>query len=391
MYTLDHGGVPKSANHKKREGKASMKLFLNGGGDGPQAALAYQRFSEIIDHAKPLLYIPLAMEPERYPGCLAWITEEFKELRLAGINMVSSMEELYRTDFANYCALFLGGGNTYRLLAGLKASGCFEKIADYIRHDGVVFGGSAGAILFGADIDSCACDDNNGTDLTDTAGFDVLNGLSLLCHYTNRSAEKDRQSTEYLLALSKQRAILALPEEDTICINGAEIEVIGARPYYVFKNGERIQRKISSHQRTVESNESFAACVRCRPPKLLWLDKLKAGNLCIPGFVFSLPRAKAKADGQRAVDAVHIIGCKVSHSLAQAAFVQRAHLLQQNNGILGQPTIVCMHLNVRRQIGFILLAGDGGGDNRWAELIAHIILHDQHRTDAALLGADHRA
>ena len=130
------------------------------------------------------------MEPERYPGCLAWITEEFKELRLAGINMVSSMEELYRTDFANYCALFLGGGNTYRLLAGLKASGCFEKIADYIRHDGVVFGGSAGAILFGADIDSCACDDNNGTDLTDTAGFDVLNGLSLLCHYTNRSAKR---------------------------------------------------------------------------------------------------------------------------------------------------------------------------------------------------------
>lgn len=53
MYTLDHGGVPQSANHKKREGKASMKLFLNGGGDGPQAALAYQRFSEIIDHAKP--------------------------------------------------------------------------------------------------------------------------------------------------------------------------------------------------------------------------------------------------------------------------------------------------------------------------------------------------
>ena len=89
--------------------------------------------------------------------------------------------------------------------------------------------GQAGAILFGADIDSCACDDNNGTDLTDTAGFDVLNGLSLLCHYTNRSAEKDRQSTEYLLALSKQRAILALPEEDTICINGAEISAVNGK------------------------------------------------------------------------------------------------------------------------------------------------------------------
>ena len=70
-----------------------------------------------------------------------------------------------------------------------------------------------------------------------------LNGLSLLCHYTNRSAEKDRQSTEYLLALSKQRAILALPEEDTICINGAEIEVIGARPYYVSKTESESKEK----------------------------------------------------------------------------------------------------------------------------------------------------
>lgn len=219
-----------------------MTIFLNGGGDRTQIAPTYQLFSESIDHAKPLLYIPLAMEPERFPSCLAWITEEFKQFRLAGIDMVSSMEELYQKDFADYCALFFGGGNTYRLLSGLKASGCFKKIDNYIRHDGVVFGGSAGAIIFGATIDSCACDDENDIRLTDTSGFDVLNGASLLCHYTNRAQQAHQRSTEHLLALSKQGPIIALPEEDTILVHEHNIRVIGSRPYYEFVGGKRLKK-----------------------------------------------------------------------------------------------------------------------------------------------------
>lgn len=221
-----------------------MKLFLNGGGDGPQAALAYQRFSENIDRAKPLLYLPLAMEPEQYPGCLAWIQEELKDIGLAGIDMVSSMEELYQRTFSDYCAAFIGGGNTFRLLAGLKESGCFEKISDYIRHDGVVFGGSAGAILFGADIESCACEDANDVQLADTSGFDVLNGVSLFCHY---SVEKDQRCTDdHLFTLSWKRSIVALPEEDTIFIDGDEITVIGTRPFYLFRSGVRIKKEIGA-------------------------------------------------------------------------------------------------------------------------------------------------
>lgn len=224
-----------------------MKLFLNGGGDGSQAALAYQRFSESIDRAKPLLYLPLAMEPEQYPSCLAWIQEELKDIGLAGIDMVSSMEELYQRTFSDYCAVFIGGGNTFRLLAGLKESGCFEKIADYIRHGGIIFGGSAGAILFGADIESCACEDANDVQLADTAGFDVLNGFSLFCHYTNHSAEEDQRCTDYhLFTLSRKRSIVALPEEDTIFIDGDEITVIGTEPFYLFRNGVRIKKEIGT-------------------------------------------------------------------------------------------------------------------------------------------------
>lgn len=213
-----------------------MKLFLCGGGAGSQTIEANRRFNEVIDHTKPLLYIPLAMEPELYPGCLEWIKGEMASVDVPGIEMVTSCEELAVKNLEDYCALFIGGGNTYKLLDDLKVSGAFEKIKDYIEHDGVVFGGSAGAIIFGADLEACALDDVNEVGLEDIAGFDVLNGISLLCHYTNRTKEKDEASREYLAELTRKKGgVLALPEEDTIFVNDGEVEVIGTRPYYYFE------------------------------------------------------------------------------------------------------------------------------------------------------------
>ena len=49
-------------------------------------------------------------------------------------------------------------------------------------------------------------------------GFDVMNGISLLCHYTKRTEKKDNESKKYLLELSKQSKVIALPEEDTLFI-----------------------------------------------------------------------------------------------------------------------------------------------------------------------------
>ena len=45
-----------------------MRIFLCGGGDGEQTRMANQRLDQIVDHTKPLLYIPLAMEGN-YESC----------------------------------------------------------------------------------------------------------------------------------------------------------------------------------------------------------------------------------------------------------------------------------------------------------------------------------
>lgn len=214
-----------------------MRIFLCGGGDGTQTASAYKKLNEIIDHTKPLLYIPLAMESEKYPSCLEWITNELKELNICNIEMVTQASEILNNNLYNYCAIFIGGGNTFKLLKELKTSGAFTKIKEFIKNNGIVFGGSAGAIIFGKNLKSCALDDDNKVGLEDISGFNVLNGYSILCHYTNRTKEKDEESKKYLLDLSKGEKIIALPEEDTIYINNNNIEVIGNKPYYIFENG----------------------------------------------------------------------------------------------------------------------------------------------------------
>lgn len=215
-----------------------MRLFLNGGGDGEKCLQVYKKLNEIIDHKKPILYVPIAMEEEKYSDCKKWINNELKDIKVPYIEMITSGQELANKNLADYSALFIGGGNTFKLLAELKSSGTFDKIKEFINNNGIVFGGSAGAIIFGYDLEACSCDDLNEVGLEDIKGFDVLNGYSILCHYINRSEEKDKNNTDYLLQLSYKRKSIALPEEDTIFINGANIEIIGNIDYYVFENGK---------------------------------------------------------------------------------------------------------------------------------------------------------
>lgn len=126
-----------------------MQLILCGGGSGEQNTLANQKLNEIINHTKPILYIPLAMDESDHPydGCFEWIQEELSNVNIPSIEMVRSFEKLAFKDLQHYAALFIGGGNAYKLLLGLKQSGAFDSIKDYINNNGIVIAGSAGAVI----------------------------------------------------------------------------------------------------------------------------------------------------------------------------------------------------------------------------------------------------
>ena len=214
-----------------------MSIILGGGGSAEQATLSNRLFESLISRKKPILYIPLAMEPHKYESCFSWINNEFNSITHGDIVMVHTASEISNHNLSKYAAVFIGGGNTYKLLEQLKNTSAFEQIKKYIDNGGLVYGGSAGAIIFGKNINSCLYMDSNDINLKDTRGFNAIFGFSFTAHYTNH----DRKATEYLTHYSAQEPVIALPEENSLYTDGNTIKVIGTKPWYIFNNGNKKQ------------------------------------------------------------------------------------------------------------------------------------------------------
>ena len=212
-----------------------MKLFLCGGGCGKQIVDAMHKFEGMIDESKPILYIPLAMNENRYDGCAEWFAGEIKNINFGKFEMVRSSLELSQKNFDDYSALFIGGGNTFKLLSDINQNGNREKILDYLKNGGIVFGGSAGAIIFGKDINTCLYDDGNKVGLKNTSGLNLLNGFSILCHLSPKSLSKNMKQ---LKAFSQKNKVIYLPEESVIFVNGKRPSLIGNSKYVVFNRGK---------------------------------------------------------------------------------------------------------------------------------------------------------
>lgn len=225
-----------------------MKLLLNGGGSTKELELTMNKLNEIMNHDKPILYVPLAMDEIDHPydGCYEWFQKQITNVDVCGVDMPRTFEEFANFNFDNYSAIFIGGGNTYKLLKGIKENGIFEKIEEYLNKDGIVIGCSAGAVLFSKDIDIIAKMDKNEVELKDTNGFDCLNGISVFPHYTNTKSsltdeENEIRTLEFTKAITTFSTeigdVIAIPEEDTIYVHDDMYEIIGTRPYYEFKKG----------------------------------------------------------------------------------------------------------------------------------------------------------
>lgn len=175
-----------------------MKIFLCSGGSGQQTIATNKRLNEVIDHNKPILYIPLAMQSESYLSCYEWIKGELKDVDVPNIEMVTSANDLFDKNLENYSALFIDGGNIFKLLNDLKDSGSFEKIKEFIENDGIVFGTGAGAMILGQCIDTCKYTDKNEVGLQDLMGFALINYFSILCDFPSQDAEKNELNKNYL-------------------------------------------------------------------------------------------------------------------------------------------------------------------------------------------------
>jgi len=236
-----------------------MKAILCGGGDGKQTQKSYAKFVEFIDKEKPVLYIPVAFDGNPkfpYPACETWFRGEMAPFGITNIYMETDMNKLTRESIMQYGGIFIGGGNTFRLLQLLKESTAFEAIQEFLtKTDLPVMGGSAGAIILTEDITICEKDmfnikhdDINTCGLEDYSGLGALKGYDIMVHYGAKAGEKEMQDKKAeLFAKNYSIDVIALPEEASILVDNGKYSVItdGAEPV-IYKFGEITKKELLS-------------------------------------------------------------------------------------------------------------------------------------------------
>jgi len=95
-----------------------MSLFLSGGGSREKSKEIDGAFIQAVGKDKPVLYIPLARDPP-YDTCLDWILNNFAPFNFKNIKMILSARDIKEINLEDYSGIYIGGGDTYRLLKNL--------------------------------------------------------------------------------------------------------------------------------------------------------------------------------------------------------------------------------------------------------------------------------
>jgi dipeptidase E len=146
------------------------------------------------------------------------------------------------TDVANrtdanlqpYAGVYIGGGNTFKLLHTLKSTGFMGVLRRFIERGGIVYGGSAGANILGRDIMTAAHLDVNEVGLQDTEGLNLLDDYSVSCHY---QPADDTRIHAYIARSSF--SVIALSERSGVFVRNRRVMALGSEPTIVFQADSR--------------------------------------------------------------------------------------------------------------------------------------------------------
>jgi dipeptidase E len=186
-----------------------VKLYLSGGGGKKQSKLIDENFAQRIGVDRTVIYIPIAIDQSKHPfnECYSYIKSVLEPLGVKSIEMWTDLQDKPIPGIDKYSAIYIGGGNTFSLMNQINKYHFSKILQEFVKNGGVVYGGSAGAIIMGKSLVTCLHSDQNKVDLKNFNGLNYLNGYSVWCHY------KDLEERQ-VLKCSKDYSlpIIAIPE-----------------------------------------------------------------------------------------------------------------------------------------------------------------------------------
>ena len=119
--------------------------------------------------------------------------------------------------------IFVGGGNTFRLLDQVKRNGFTEPVREFWMAGGDYYGGSAGAVLACEGIEIAEGHDSNEPGLKELSALGLLAGVSVLPHFSEDQLPAARQWAE-----DHGSTVWGLPESVGLQCRDGRALVIGA-------------------------------------------------------------------------------------------------------------------------------------------------------------------
>lgn len=210
--------------------KSRAKISLAGGGGEADSRLLDKVFASWLGPQGRLLYWPVALRGIRsFESCLGWVTATFAPWHITRITMWTDLTEHRGIELDKFDAVYIGGGNTYALLAELIQSGFDHDLKAYADAGGIVYGGSAGAVVLGKDIRTVSHMDQNLVNLIEVNGLNLIQDHSVWPHY---QSALDHLIEDFVRA--RQQPVLAIPERSGIIADSGLFRVVGFEPSYCF-------------------------------------------------------------------------------------------------------------------------------------------------------------
>ena len=211
-----------------------MKIVLGGGGSAEQEASVLAHFASLVPRNGRVLYLPWAQRDPAEARLREWAE---RTLGTPGIGHVSTVSEISAgaVDLLESSdAIFIGGGNTYRLLDRLRETRLAAALVDAANAGFPCYGGSAGAIVLGASIRTCAHLDTNESGLLDLTGLNLCHRRAIWCHYAD-------EATDRIPALIGETSmeILSMSENAGVRVGSEEMGSLGDGPVWRWSRNGR--------------------------------------------------------------------------------------------------------------------------------------------------------
>ena len=203
-------------------------IYLAGGGNETQSAHFDKRFLMDLQtrSISKLVYIPQAQETDHYPRAEKW----FKDIYSGKGFEIETWTELKDKEVdPRKVSLYIGGGNTVHLLNKIRESKFDKRLREFLDGGGVIYGGSAGAIVLGADIRTAP--EARGVQLDSYQGLNLLHGYSIACHFKKTDEEMERYNK---LKKKIGTPIIALSELGGVIIKEGEIKIFDNNEVKIF-------------------------------------------------------------------------------------------------------------------------------------------------------------